>query len=108
MRNVIKLNILLPIMAVMLMACGNDDSGPTSSGGQFTLTLALAGPNAMTLTTNFNCIDCPIYENGQLYLNVTTTSNSPYTFPVTHSNCYRSGGNMFLYGYVWSNTLCAP
>ena len=110
MNNVIKLHILLlPIVAVMLIASGSDDSsGPISSGGQLTLTLALLDPNTMTLTSNFNCIDCPIYENGLLYLKITTTSNSPYAFAVSPSNCYKSGGNIFLYGDVWSNTLCTP
>jgi hypothetical protein len=109
MKNVMKLGIVLLFAAVMMMACGSGDgSGPTPPSDQFTLTLASAGPNTMTLTSNFNCVDCPIYENGQPYLKITTISNTPYPFSVSPSKCYQSGGLFFLLGNIWSNILCAP
>lgn len=109
MKNVIKLCVLLPIAAVMLMACASDDdSGPTDSGGHLTLTLTLVDANTMTLTSNFNCIDCPVFENGHPYLKITTTSNTPYSFPVSRPYCYQSGGLFFLFGYIWSDTVCVP
>lgn len=103
--------VILLLWAVLLAGCGVSGSHEVVPGAPLTLALAVAGTSATTttisLTSNFNCIDCPIYKNGIIYTKVTTESNVPCLFVVgTAQDCYRAGGLFLLGGNVWSNTLC--
>lgn len=103
--------VMLAMLIVTLAGCGYSGSHEIVQSAPLTLTLSVAGSSATTttisLTSSFNCIDCPIYRNGVIYSKVTTESNVPYLFTVSNTqDCYRSGGLFLLGGNVWSNLLC--
>ena len=110
MMSLIKF-VMLAMLVLIPAGCGNSGSHEVVPSAPLSLTLSVAGTTATTttisLTSNFNCIDCPIYRNGIIYSKVTTESNVPYLFTVSNAqDCYRSGGLFLLGGNVWSNLLC--
>lgn len=106
MRQVRRRCITLAALAAL--GCGARGEGGPTAPDRLWLALELTAPDTMTLTSNFQCIDCPVSENGRPFRRLTTTPGAPTPFRVSHGACYRAGGLFFLVGYVWSETICVP
>ncbi len=106
MRPVIRR--IVPLALAPLLACAApDESGPIAPD-PVTISLQLTAPHTMALTTSFNCIDCPVFENGRPFLKISTSANVPSPFGVRSGACYRCGGLFLFGGNVWSESVCVP
>ena len=109
MKNVIRLFMSIMVV-VMLSGCG-EGSILIVWGEPLILSLAVADVSAssttLSLTSNFNCVDCPVYRNDILYTHVSTQSFVPTLFVVSNSPaCYKAGDFLSPMGWVWSNEVC--